>query len=182
MPEPLVDVAKNLPLPCHNLAWPCLDLALNLSWPCPNLAWHCLDLALTKHWPCFDLALILPLNFGPNRVSTSWDIPDMDKCHQEKCCLDNVTVTVGICSRCCQEPTFKVWSVTAEIKRIWTNVTKANVAWTNVTITVGICSLNLPLKFDQNWVSNIWDDPEMDICRQDKCCLDKWHLDSLIRF
>ena len=51
----------------------------------------------------------------------------------------NVTVTVGICSRGSQVPTFKnvkIGSVTAEIFLIWTNVTWANVAWTNVTMTV----------------------------------------------
>ena len=34
----------------------------------------------------------------------------------------------------------KIWSVTAEIFLIWTNVARTNVAWTNVTVTVGICS------------------------------------------
>ena len=52
----------------------------------------------------------------------------------------NVTVTVGICPRGSQEPTFKVWSkfgpVTAEILLIWTNVARTNVAWTNVHLTI----------------------------------------------
>ena len=26
--------------------------------------------------------------FGPNRFSNSWDIPDMDKCRQDKSCMD----------------------------------------------------------------------------------------------
>ena len=30
----------------------------------------------------------LSLKFGQNRVSDSWDIPDMDKCHKDKCCLN----------------------------------------------------------------------------------------------
>ena len=30
----------------------------------------------------------LLLKFGQNRVSNSWDIPDMDKCRHDKCCLD----------------------------------------------------------------------------------------------
>ena len=29
-----------------------------------------------------------PSKFGQNRVSKSWDIPNMDKCCQDKCCLD----------------------------------------------------------------------------------------------
>ena len=34
------------------------------------------------------------------------------------------------------------------------------------------------LKFGQKGVSNSWDTPDMDKCRQDKYCLDKCHLDS----
>ena len=30
----------------------------------------------------------LHLKFGLNHVRNIWDIPDMDKCHQDKCCLD----------------------------------------------------------------------------------------------
>jgi len=30
----------------------------------------------------------IPLRFGQNRVSNSWDIPDMDKSRQVKCCLN----------------------------------------------------------------------------------------------
>ena len=36
---------------------------------------------------------------------------------------------------------------------------------------------NIPLKFDQNRVSNSSDTPNMDKSRQDKCCLDKCHRD-----
>ena len=57
-------------------------------------------------WTWLDLAN-LPLKFGQNKISNSWDIPDIDKCHQDKCCLNNVTVTLGISSRCSQEPSFK---------------------------------------------------------------------------
>ena len=96
LPFPLLDLAMNLPWPCLELAltlpWPCHDLVLTLPWPFPNLAstlhWLCLDLALTLPWHWLDLALTLPLKFSPNCVSNSWDIPDMYKCHQNKCCLD----------------------------------------------------------------------------------------------
>ena len=37
---------------------------------------------------------------------------------------------------------------------------------------------NLPLKFNQNQVSNIWDIPDMDKCHLDKWCLDICHADS----
>ena len=30
----------------------------------------------------------LPLKFGQNWVNNSWDIPDMDKCRKDKCCLN----------------------------------------------------------------------------------------------
>ena len=30
----------------------------------------------------------LLLKFGQNRLCKCWDIPDMDKCRQDKCCLD----------------------------------------------------------------------------------------------
>ena len=30
----------------------------------------------------------LPLKFHQNRVNSSWDIPNMDKCNQDKFCLE----------------------------------------------------------------------------------------------
>ena len=92
LPNPLLDLAMNLPWTCLELAltllWPCLDLALTLHWPFPNLASTLHWLYLTFPWHCLDLAMTLPLKFSPNRVSNGWDIPDMYKCHQSKCCLD----------------------------------------------------------------------------------------------
>ena len=35
-------------------------------------------------WP----GLALPLKFGQNWVSNSWDIPNIDKCRLDKCCRD----------------------------------------------------------------------------------------------
>ena len=90
-----------------NFPWPCLELALTLLWPCLDLAstlpWPFPILASSLHWLCLDLALTLPLNFGP----------DMYKCHQKNAAWTNVawpnvTVTVGICSRCSKESTFTV--------------------------------------------------------------------------
>ena len=37
---------------------------------------------------CSRLFRNLPLKFGQNRVSDSWDIPDMDKSCKDKCCLN----------------------------------------------------------------------------------------------
>ena len=69
----------------------------------------------------------------------------------------------------------------AEIFLIWTNVVGTNVVWTNVIVTVGIWlrwSQKSNLKFGQNGVSSSWDIPDMDKCRCDKCCLDKYYCDS----
>ena len=34
-----------------------------------------------------DVPRNLPVKFHQNRVSNSWDIPDMDECRKDKCCL-----------------------------------------------------------------------------------------------
>ena len=57
----------------------------------------------------------LSLRLVQNRASNSWDIADVDKCRQDKCCLDKCHLTVGICSRCSQQPTFKVWSLNKSV-------------------------------------------------------------------
>ena len=102
-PWPFLDLALTVPWPCLTfpwaclnldliLPWPSLDLALNLPWPCPELA---LTLPLPFHylalpWPFLEVDLDnLPLKFGQNWVSISWDIPDMDKYRQDRCCLKN---------------------------------------------------------------------------------------------
>ena len=41
-------------------------------------------------------------------------------------------------------------------------------------------SRNLPLKFHQNWVSNIWDILDMDNCFQDICWLNKCYHDTTV--
>ena len=68
----------------------------------------------------------LPLKFGQNGVSNSWDIPHMDKCRKDKCCLTNVKMTVGICSRCLSNLSLKFgqnrannsWDI-ADIEFVW---------------------------------------------------------------
>ena len=122
------DLTMILPWPYHDLTmslpWPCLDLAnlplkfgqkplkfgqigsvtveIFLIWTNvarKNLAWTNVTVTV------LDVPRNLPLKFGQNRASNSCDIADMDKCRQDKCHL-----TVGICSRCSQEPIFKSWS------------------------------------------------------------------------
>ena len=46
---------------------------------------------------------------------------------------------IKVCKKLGLKNLVKIWSVTAEIFLIWTNVSRTNVAWTNVTVTVGIC-------------------------------------------
>ena len=43
------------------------------------------------HCDCWNMFKMVPgtyLKFGQNRVRNRGDIPDMDKCRQDKCCLD----------------------------------------------------------------------------------------------
>ena len=46
---------------------------------------------------------------------------------------------INVCKTLGLKNLVKIWSVTAEIFLMWTNVSRTNVAWTNVTVTVGIC-------------------------------------------
>ena len=39
-------------------------------------------------WSVLDIPRNLPVKFHRNRVSSSWDVPDMDKCHMNKRCMD----------------------------------------------------------------------------------------------
>ena len=41
----------------------------------------------------------LPLKFGQDGVSNSYDIQDMDKCRKKNIAWTNVIVTLGICSK-----------------------------------------------------------------------------------
>ena len=88
---------------------------------------------------------LAPVNdFGQNRVSNSWKNPDIDKCSQDILCyLDkcnhNSWHLLKIVPGNCLKSLVQNESVTAEILLIWTNVARANVAWTNVMVNVGIC-------------------------------------------
>ena len=58
---------------------------------------------------CTNVALtnVIPLKFSQNQVINYWHIPDMDNVTRTNVTLTNVTGTVGICSRCSHDPTFK---------------------------------------------------------------------------
>ena len=139
------------------LPWPCLDLNLTMPWPC-------LDLSLTLPRAWIDFALTLPLKFSPNLVSNSWDIPNMYKCHQKNVAWTNVAMTVGICSRCSQEPIFKVSSKSGklELRYSWYGqmlpgqMLPGQISPWQLESVLDV-HRNLPLKFHQNRVSNSWD-------------------------
>ena len=50
----------------------------------------------------------LLLKFGQNQISNSWDIPDMDKCPHDKCCLDKCPRDSLNLFKIVLEPYFKV--------------------------------------------------------------------------
>ena len=51
----------------------------NVAWT--NIAW--------TNVTVLDVPRNLPVKFHQYRVSNSWDIPDMDKCHEDKCYMTN---------------------------------------------------------------------------------------------
>ena len=97
-----------------------------------------------------------PLKLSRNLVINSWDIPDMDRCRQDKYSLDchswhllkmfpgtflSSLVKMGSVTAdmdkyqdyCCL---VKIGPVTPERLLIWTNVARTNVAWTIVHLTI----------------------------------------------
>ena len=136
-----------------------------------------------------------PKKLRPNWVSNSWDIPDLDKSYCDSWHLFKMVPGTYFWRL------VKFRSVTVE-----TNVARTNNTWINVTMTVRISSRwsheftfkvrsksgqyqsvkdgprNQLLKFGQIQVSNSWDITDMDKCRQDKCCLDKYRHDSWNQF
>ena len=107
-------------------------------------------------------------------------------CQQNCCC--GIFVTVRICSRWSQEPTFKVWSKLGlwQLRYSWYGqmsqgqmLPEQMSFWKLKYVQIG--PRNLPLKFGQNRTSNSWDIVDMDKCRQDKCCMDKCPFDYCLR-
>ena len=103
-----------------------------------------------------DGARNLPLKFGKNRVSNSWDITYMDKCRHDKCCIDKCH---QICSRWSKEPTYKVWSISDQYQMRYTwygQISPWQMSpWQFKSVQDG--PRNLPLKFGPNWATNSWD-------------------------
>ena len=68
----------------------------------------------------------LTLKVGQNQGSNSLDIANMDKCHQNICCLDKYHLEswhlLNIVPGTCLSSLVKTRSVTAEIMLIWTIV------------------------------------------------------------
>ena len=100
----------------------------------------------------------------------------------------NFTVTVGICLRWSQGPTFKVWSKSGQwqLRYSWYGqmsqgqmLPEQMSLWHLEYVKKG--PRNQPLKFGQNRASKSWDIADMDKCRQDKCCMDKCPFDNCLR-
>ena len=108
---PCLDISLSCPDLTLTLPWPFHDLALNLPWTCLDfalmvkiglvtaeilmirtnvarkyVAWSnvILTVGIYLRW----YKELKPLKFGQNWISNSWNIPDMDKSHLDKCCLD----------------------------------------------------------------------------------------------
>ena len=88
-------------------------------------------------------------------------------CQQNCCC--GIFVTVRICSRWSQEPTFKVWSKLGlwQLRYSWYGqMSQGQMLPEQMSLeNVQICLRNLPLKFGQKWLGNSWDIPDMDKCQ-----------------
>ena len=82
----------------------------------------------------------LHLKFHQNWVSNSWDIPDIDKCHKDKCCDDSCNLFYMFPGHFVQS-LIQIGPVTAEILLILTNFPRTNNAWTNFVVTIVICCI-----------------------------------------
>ena len=143
--------------------FPCLIISLSLPWTCPDLVlnwlWHCHNLALTLPRPCLHIAFTLPLKFSQDRVSNSWNIPDLCKCHKNKCCLDKCHH-----DRCSQETTCKVSSKSGQyqLRYSWYGqmsrgqMLRGQMSPWQLESVLNV-QRNLPLKFHQIRGSNSWD-------------------------
>ena len=97
----------------------------------------------------------------------------------------NVTMTDGICSRCSQEPIFKVSSKLGQLElryswygqMSWGQMLPGQMSPWQLESVIDV-PMNIPLKFHQNQVNKNWDIPDMDRCHLDKCCIYKCHHDS----
>ena len=106
----------------------------------------------------------LPLKFGQNWLSNSWNIADMDKCHQVKCYLGKShrdswhLLKMVLKSRLWS--LLKIGSVTAEILLIRTNVARPNVAWTTVHLRIVLDGQdrmgNICLRWSQKSGFEVW--------------------------
>ena len=95
-----------------------------------------------------------PEKWGPNKVSNSWDITDIDKCSLKKNCPGQMF----------QEPTFKVWSNLGQSQLRYSSYRQMSpglmlpgqMSQWQLDFVLDV-PWNLHLKFDQNRVSNSWE-------------------------
>ena len=131
----------------HLVSW--LQHRTRLS--CFGVAAHWSDLG---YWVCWPKTYSYKIMLGPKKLwhkkvrpnwaSNSWDIPDMNKCHQDIFFLDKCYCDSRHLLKLVPGTYFwslvKFRSVTSDIFQIWTNVAMINIAWINVAMTVGISS------------------------------------------
>ena len=144
----------------------------------------------------------LPLKFGPNRATNSWDIycSGWVELVAEPMCrvggvgcgayvsvgeIENKAISTSIDLNWIELSWGWAWQYSIYGQMSPGQMLPGQMSlWQLASVKDG--SRNLPLKFSQNQVSNTWDIPYMDKCRQDKCCLDKcpsdrWHLLKMVQ-
>ena len=91
----------------------------------------------------------LPLKFGQNRISNRWDIPNMDKCCQDKYCMDKC--------QCDSWNLFKMargtylWNLN-KIESVTAEITTSPVWWSGGGWVGGLWKLKIRLSQPQlNW-------------------------------
>ena len=144
----------------------------------------------------------LPLKFGPNRATNSWDIycSGWVELVAEPMCrvggvgcgayvsvgeIENKAISTSIDLNWIELNWGWAWQYSWYGQMLPGEMLHGQMSlWHLLSVKDG--SMNLPLKFSQNQVSNTLDIPYMDKCRQDKCCLDKcpsdrWHLLKMVQ-
>ena len=121
-------------------------------------------------------------------VCNSWDIRNMDKCRQDTCFLfpwQLESVKDGsryLLLKSGENQISNSWYI-PDMDKCHMNKCCQHKCWPdkyhhNGWHLLKKGSRNLPLKLDHHRVSNSWDIPDMDKCRQDKCFLGKCQLYS----
>ena len=116
----------------------------------------------------------LPLKFGSNRVSNSWDITDIEFLWVVGWCakVGSLTAAKKSAKEALGRQCGFFWYLGPQLVRI--GVKKC--AFSSLGTNKAYC------QFLQESISNWKDIHDIDKCRHDKCCLDKCHSDSINLF